>query len=163
MADTPGLPIAYKPTEALHSNACHACIVELDRRTGLVRVVRYVVSEDCGVMINPGVVEGQIIGGVAQGIGGVLYGHAAYDDDGSPIASPTAVPNRQPMIARSFMPRAGSRHNVSSHHQSRPLLRHTEPSDRPAVELEKVRLDAVGKDDAVRRHLRTNYQLVAFA
>ena len=49
-------------------------------------LLRYVVSEDCGVMINPTVVEGQIAGGVVQGIGGVLYEHMAYDDDGNPLS-----------------------------------------------------------------------------
>jgi carbon-monoxide dehydrogenase large subunit len=46
-----------------------------------------VVSEDCGVMINPNVVEGQIAGGVVQGIGGVLYEHLPYDRDGNPLAT----------------------------------------------------------------------------
>jgi carbon-monoxide dehydrogenase large subunit len=69
------------------SNACHMCIVEVDRDTGAVAVLRYVVSEDCGVMINPNVVEGQIAGGVVQGIGGVLYEHLAYDDAGNPLAT----------------------------------------------------------------------------
>ena len=54
------------------SNSCHACICEVDAVTGAVTILRYVVSEDCGVMINPDVVEGQIAGGVVQGIGGVL-------------------------------------------------------------------------------------------
>jgi carbon-monoxide dehydrogenase large subunit len=69
------------------SNACHLCTVEIDRDTGLVEVLRYVVSEDCGVMINPMVVEGQIAGGVAQGIGGVLYEHFVYDEDGNPLTT----------------------------------------------------------------------------
>ena len=56
-----------------------------DRRAS--RCLRYIVSEDCGPMINPNVVEGQIAGGVAQGIGGVLYEHLAYDDDGNPLAT----------------------------------------------------------------------------
>ena len=47
-------------------------------------LLRYVVSEDCGVMINPDVVEGQIAGGVAQGIGGVLYEQMVYDESGNP-------------------------------------------------------------------------------
>ncbi len=50
-------------------------------------ILRYVVSEDCGVMINPMVVEGQIAGGVVQGIGGVLYEHFVYDDDGNPLTT----------------------------------------------------------------------------
>jgi carbon-monoxide dehydrogenase large subunit len=69
------------------SNACHACTVEVDARTGEVRILRYVVSEDCGVMINPMVVEGQIAGGVVQGIGGTLYEHFVYDDDGNPLTT----------------------------------------------------------------------------
>jgi carbon-monoxide dehydrogenase large subunit len=69
------------------SNACHACTVEVDRGTGVVHILRYVVSEDCGVMINPMIVEGQIAGGVAQGIGGTLYEHVVYDDDGNPLTA----------------------------------------------------------------------------
>jgi carbon-monoxide dehydrogenase large subunit len=55
-----------------------------------VRLLRYIVGEDCGPMINPNVVEGQIAGGVAQGIGGVLYEHLAYDDEGNPLATTLA-------------------------------------------------------------------------
>jgi carbon-monoxide dehydrogenase large subunit len=69
------------------SNACHACVVEVDVETGRVTVLRYVVSEDCGRMINPNVVEGQIAGGVVQGIGGVLYEHMVYDDSGNPLTT----------------------------------------------------------------------------
>ena len=54
------------------------------RAPGGVTLLRYVVSEDCGVMINPDVVEGQIAGGVVQGIGGVLYEHMVYDDARQP-------------------------------------------------------------------------------
>ena len=50
-------------------------------------MLRYVVSEDCGVMINPMIVEGQVAGGVVQGIGGVLYEHIVYDDDGNPLTT----------------------------------------------------------------------------
>ncbi len=77
---TPASPVTW-------SNACHICVVEVDRETGKVEIVRYVVSEDCGVMINPNVVEGQIAGGVVQGIGGVLYEHLAYDEDGNPLTT----------------------------------------------------------------------------
>jgi carbon-monoxide dehydrogenase large subunit len=69
------------------SNACHICVCEIDPETGAVKLLRYVVSEDCGVMINPSVVEGQIAGGVVQGIGGVLYERLKYDDDGNPLAT----------------------------------------------------------------------------
>ena len=57
------------------------------RRPGRCTLLRYIVSEDCGPMINPNVVEGQIAGGVVQGIGGVLFEHLAYDDDGNPLAT----------------------------------------------------------------------------
>ena len=69
-----------------HSNATHVCMCEVDRNTGLVKLLDYVVSEDCGVMINPMVVEGQISGGVVQGIGGALLEHIPYDADGNPLA-----------------------------------------------------------------------------
>lgn len=78
----------YQPPNMFtFSNACHICVCEVDIETGLVDLQRYIVSEDCGPMINPTVVEGQIAGGVIQGIGGVLYEHMAYDDDGNPLAS----------------------------------------------------------------------------
>jgi carbon-monoxide dehydrogenase large subunit len=77
----------YAAPPGMWSNAAHACTVEVDRATGTVEILRYVVSEDCGKMINPLIVEGQIAGGVAQGIGGVLFEHNVYDDDGNPLAS----------------------------------------------------------------------------
>ena len=69
------------------ANACHVCTCEVDITTGGVRILRYIVSEDCGPMINPSVVEGQIAGGSVQGIGGVLLEHLAYDADGNPLAT----------------------------------------------------------------------------
>lgn len=78
----------YQPPNMFtFSNACHVCVCEVDIETGLVDLQRYIVSEDCGPLINPTVVEGQVSGGVVQGIGGVLYEHMAYDDDGNPLAS----------------------------------------------------------------------------
>jgi carbon-monoxide dehydrogenase large subunit len=64
------------------SGATHVCFVEVDLETGQVKIPRYIVVEDCGEMINPAVVDGQIRGGVAQGIGGVLYEKSTYDDQG---------------------------------------------------------------------------------
>jgi aerobic carbon-monoxide dehydrogenase large subunit len=86
----PGLESSVRftsPNPFTWSNACHVCTVEIDRDTGLVAVLRYVVSEDCGVMINPMVVEGQIAGGVAQGLGGVFTEHFVYDEDGNPLTT----------------------------------------------------------------------------
>ena len=68
-------------------NATHVCTCEVDVDTGLVTLLRYIVSEDCGPMINPNVVEGQIAGGAVQGIGGVLYEHLAHDEDGNPVTT----------------------------------------------------------------------------
>ncbi|SHN43330.1 xanthine dehydrogenase family protein molybdopterin-binding subunit [Cryptosporangium aurantiacum] len=69
------------------ANATHVCTCEVDPVTGAVTILRYIVSEDCGPMINPNVVEGQIAGGTVQGIGGALYEHAAYDADGNPLTT----------------------------------------------------------------------------
>jgi carbon-monoxide dehydrogenase large subunit len=68
------------------AQATHACWVTVDRDTGQVKIDRYLVVEDCGTMINPAIVEGQVRGGVAQGIGGVLYEHSAYGEDGQFLA-----------------------------------------------------------------------------
>jgi aerobic carbon-monoxide dehydrogenase large subunit len=65
------------------SGGSHCAIVEVDVETGIVKVERYVAAEDCGALINPAVVEGQIRGGIAQGIGAVLLERSAYDADGN--------------------------------------------------------------------------------
>jgi aerobic carbon-monoxide dehydrogenase large subunit len=65
------------------SGGSHCAIVEVDVETGIVKVERYVAAEDCGALINPAVVEGQIRGGIAQGIGAVLLERSAYDQDGN--------------------------------------------------------------------------------
>jgi carbon-monoxide dehydrogenase large subunit len=69
------------------ANATHICTCEVDRETGEVTLLRYIVGEDCGPMINPNVVEGQIAGGTVQGIAGSLFEEIAYDDDGNPLAT----------------------------------------------------------------------------
>jgi carbon-monoxide dehydrogenase large subunit len=69
------------------SQATHCCWVDVDLGTGKVAVDRYLVVEDCGTIINPNIVDGQIRGGVAQGIGGVLYERAAYDDQAQLLSS----------------------------------------------------------------------------
>jgi aerobic carbon-monoxide dehydrogenase large subunit len=80
--------VRYRPDDVYTwSNACHACVCEVDVETGRVTLGRYVVSEDCGTIINPMIVEGQIAGGVAQGIGGALYEHFVYDQDGNPLTT----------------------------------------------------------------------------
>lgn len=69
------------------SNACHAVLVAADPGTGAITVRRYLVAEDCGVVINPLVVDGQVHGGVAQGVAAALYERAGYDTDGQPTAA----------------------------------------------------------------------------
>jgi carbon-monoxide dehydrogenase large subunit len=76
--------VRFVPPMFTFSNATHVCTCEVDIRTGRVTLLRYIVSEDCGVMINPMVVEGQIAGGVVQGLGGVLLENMVYDEVGNP-------------------------------------------------------------------------------
>src|SRR5262245_7263713 len=68
------------------TNGAHLAVVEVDIETGRVSVVRYVAVDDCGRVVNPALVEGQIAGGIAQGLGGALMEHCAYDDGGQPLA-----------------------------------------------------------------------------
>jgi aerobic carbon-monoxide dehydrogenase large subunit len=77
----------YDGGEGGWSGGTHCSIVEVDAETGLVKIDRYVVVEDCGEPVNPAIVEGQVRGGVAQGIGAVLLEHSAYGDDGQFLAS----------------------------------------------------------------------------
>ncbi|MBM3219191.1 MAG: xanthine dehydrogenase family protein molybdopterin-binding subunit [Candidatus Rokubacteria bacterium] len=71
----------HQPT-VTYTSAVHVAIVDVDPDTGGVKIVRYVVSHDCGTIINPVIVEGQIHGGVAQGVGGGLTEEMVYDDQG---------------------------------------------------------------------------------
>jgi len=75
------------PDPGSFSSAMHAAHVEVDRETGEVKVLRYVVVEDCGTVINPTIVEGQVHGGVAQGIGGALAEHLRYDPSGQLVTT----------------------------------------------------------------------------
>jgi carbon-monoxide dehydrogenase large subunit len=64
----------------------HVAVVKVDRETGGVAVERYLASYDIGVAVNPMLVEGQIVGSVAQGLGGALYEEFVYDDNGTPLS-----------------------------------------------------------------------------
>ena len=83
---------AYKPKvdTGAFTYASQAAVVAVDTETGEVEILDYVVVEDCGVMVNPMIVEGQTIGGIAQGIGTALYEETPYDDQGQPLASTLA-------------------------------------------------------------------------
>jgi carbon-monoxide dehydrogenase large subunit len=74
--------LTYDGGQGGWSSGTHCAEVEIDVETGAVQVTRYVVAEDCGEVINPAIAEGQVRGGVAQGIGAVLLERTAYDDDG---------------------------------------------------------------------------------
>src|SRR6185437_13424809 len=78
-----GVEATFDGGEGGWSGGSHCTIVEVDVETGIVTIERYVAAEDCGALINPAIVEGQIRGGIAQGIGAVLLERSAYDQDGN--------------------------------------------------------------------------------
>jgi carbon-monoxide dehydrogenase large subunit len=80
-ADFDATAYHHVPT-VTYASAVHVAQVEVDRDSGAVKLLRYVVAHDCGTVINPMIVEGQVHGGVAQGVGGALFEEMAYDDDG---------------------------------------------------------------------------------
>jgi carbon-monoxide dehydrogenase large subunit len=82
--DAPGIEGRefFSPIRSTFASGMHAVIVETDPQTAEIKVVRYCVVHDCGRLINPRIVEGQIHGGVAQGVGGALYERMAYDETG---------------------------------------------------------------------------------
>jgi carbon-monoxide dehydrogenase large subunit len=77
----------YQPPPMTFASAAHACVVEVDIETGFVTILRWISSEDCGTIINPAVVEGQISGGLAQAIGMVLLEEMSFDERGNPMAA----------------------------------------------------------------------------
>jgi len=82
--DEPGLEGSgfFSPTRSTFANGMHAVVVETDPDTAEVKILRYCVVHDCGTIINPMIVEGQVHGGVAQGIGGALFERMEYDESG---------------------------------------------------------------------------------
>lgn len=78
------------PDTGTHSYACHAATVRVDTETGAVVIEDYVIVEDGGVLVNPMIVDGQVIGGLAQGIGTALYEEMPFDEHGQPLAATLA-------------------------------------------------------------------------
>jgi carbon-monoxide dehydrogenase large subunit len=76
----------YAPPPVTTSNGTHMIIVEIDGDTGQVSIRRHVAVEDCGRIVNPMVLEGQIRGGIAQAVGTVLLERMAYDEQGQPLS-----------------------------------------------------------------------------
>jgi carbon-monoxide dehydrogenase large subunit len=79
----------YEPAETggVFAYGTHAVVVAVEPDTGVVEILDYAVSEDCGTMINPMIVDGQVQGGIAQGIGTALYEEIPYDEIGQPLAT----------------------------------------------------------------------------
>ena len=80
----------FGPEQAAYCNGTHVVEVEVDIETGHVRILRYVVGHDCGRLINPLIVEGQIQGGVAHGVGNALFEWMGYDDEAQPLTATLA-------------------------------------------------------------------------
>jgi aerobic carbon-monoxide dehydrogenase large subunit len=82
--DAPGIEGRefYSPVRSTFAAGMHAVVVETDEETAEIKIVRYCVVHDCGTLINPRIVQGQIHGGVAQGVAGALYERMAYDETG---------------------------------------------------------------------------------
>ncbi|HEY2919809.1 MAG TPA: molybdopterin-dependent oxidoreductase [Candidatus Binatia bacterium] len=80
----PGLEatVYYSPRRSTHSNGVHVAVVKVDEETGHVEILKYAVAHDCGTIINPMLVDGQVHGGVAHGIGNALYEEVIYDESG---------------------------------------------------------------------------------
>jgi carbon-monoxide dehydrogenase large subunit len=72
----------FEPPTVTWSNATHLALVEVDVASGQIAIEKYVVAHDCGVVINPMLVEGQIVGGAVQGLGGALLEEFTYDEEG---------------------------------------------------------------------------------
>jgi carbon-monoxide dehydrogenase large subunit len=93
------------------SNACHVAIVEVDTETGYVRVEKFLVAEDAGLIINPMIADGQVLGGIAQGIGNALLEEIIYDENGGILTANLA--DYMPPTAREMPP-------VELHHMETP-------------------------------------------
>jgi carbon-monoxide dehydrogenase large subunit len=85
----PGLEASatFRVDQLAYSNACHVAEVEVDTETGGVKVLRYVAMQDAGRRINPMIVEGQVHGGIAHGIGNAILEWMGYDEAGQPITT----------------------------------------------------------------------------
>jgi carbon-monoxide dehydrogenase large subunit len=111
----------YEPTETggVFSYGTHAAVVAVEPDSGVIEILDYVVAEDCGTLINPMIVDGQIIGGIAQGIGTALYEEIPYDELGQPLATTFAeymvpcapeIPNIR--IAHSITPAKATEYGI---------------------------------------------------
>src|SRR5258707_15742171 len=109
----PGLAasVDFQPEAMTYTNGTHVCEVEVDIATGHVMLNRYVVIHDCGTMINPLMVEGQVLGAVAHGIGATLLEWMRYDANGQPLTA---------SFADYLLPTADIVPNIEIHHMESP-------------------------------------------
>ena len=99
------------PPDGSYTNAVHAAVVEIDLETAKLKLKRFVIVEDCGTIINPMIVDGQVRGGVVQGIGSALWEHFIYDDQGQPLTT---------NFADYLMPSATGLPDIEVHHIETP-------------------------------------------
>lgn len=79
----------FTPEAGTFPNGCHICELEVDPETGVTEVLRYIVEDDVGIVINPLILEGQVVGGIAQGLGQAIGEHAVYDEDTGQLLTAT--------------------------------------------------------------------------
>jgi aerobic carbon-monoxide dehydrogenase large subunit len=98
----PGLASSarFEPEDGTFPNGCHVCEVEVDPETGVVDILRYTIEDDVGVVINPLILEGQIVGGTVQGLGQACGEHAHYDRDGGQLLTATLMDYTLPRADR---------------------------------------------------------------
>ncbi|MGC2856875.1 xanthine dehydrogenase family protein molybdopterin-binding subunit [Novispirillum sp. DQ9] len=87
---------AWQPPEGTYPNGCHICELEIDPDTGETTIARYTVTDDVGIVINPLLLRGQIVGGVAQSVGQALFELAAYDSDSGQLLAGTFMDYAMP-------------------------------------------------------------------
>ena len=109
----PGLEatVYFKPEQSTYASSCHVAEVEVDIETGKVDIRRFIVNHDCGRVINPLIVEGQVVGGVAHGLGNALLERLVHDDNATPVST---------SLADYLMPMATDMPKVELHHIETP-------------------------------------------
>ena len=90
----------FTPEAGTFPNGCHICELEVDPETGLIEILRYTVEDDVGNVINPLILEGQIMGGIAQGLGQALFEEAVYDHDTGQLQTATFMDYTMPRADR---------------------------------------------------------------
>ena len=109
----PGLEATahFRPDQSTYSNSAHVAEVEVDIETGHVKITRFLVSHDCGRAINPKIVEGQVVGGVAHGVGNALFERLRHTDDAQPVTT---------TFAEYLLPIAPDVPRIDLHHMETP-------------------------------------------